>query len=99
MLDAAEAVLGERPPVIERITWHESMDRYGVDKPDLRFEMPLVELTPIFAGTEFKAFAGAAAIKGIGVPGARRHDAQPARLDDRQSQVARREGPRVDARR
>ena len=69
VLDAAEAVLGERPPVIERITWHESMDRYGVDKPDLRFEMPLVELTPIFAGTEFKAFAGAAAIKGIGVPG------------------------------
>jgi aspartyl-tRNA synthetase len=69
VLDAAEAVLGERPPVIERITWHESMDRYGVDKPDLRFEMPLVELTPIFAGTEFKAFTGAAAIKGIGVPG------------------------------
>ncbi len=69
VLDAAEAVVGERPPVIERITWHESMDRYGVDKPDLRFGMQLVELTPIFAGTEFKAFAGAAAIKGIGVPG------------------------------
>jgi len=69
VLDAAEAVLGERPPPIEQITWHEAMDRYGVDKPDLRFEMPLVELTPVFAGTEFKAFAGAAAIKGIGVPG------------------------------
>ncbi len=69
VLDAAEAVLGDRPPPIEQITWHESMDRYGVDKPDLRFEMPLVELTSIFAGTEFKAFAGAAAIKGIGVPG------------------------------
>ena len=69
VLDAAEAVLGERPPPIEQITWHEAMDRYGVDKPDLRFGMPLVELTPVFAGTEFKAFAGAAAIKGIGVPG------------------------------
>ena len=69
VLDAAEAVLGERPPVIERMTWHDSMDRYGVDKPDLRFGMELVELTPIFAGTEFKAFAGAASIKGIGVPG------------------------------
>jgi aspartyl-tRNA synthetase len=69
VLDAAEAVLGERPPPIDQMTWHEAMDRYGVDKPDLRFEMPLVELTPIFAGTEFKAFAGAAAIKGIGVPG------------------------------
>ncbi len=69
VLDAAEAVLGDRPPPIEQITWHDAMDRFGVDKPDLRFGIELVELTPIFAGTEFKAFAGAAAIKGIGVPG------------------------------
>ena len=70
VLDAAEAVLGERPPTIDRMTWHDAMDIYGVDKPDLRFDMRLVELTPVFAGTEFKAFAGAAAIKGIRVPGA-----------------------------
>jgi aspartyl-tRNA synthetase len=69
VLDAAEAVLGERPAEIPRITWHEAMDRYGSDKPDLRFGMELVELTPVFAATEFKAFAGAAAIKGIRVPG------------------------------
>jgi len=69
VLDAAESVTGERPGEIERITWHESMDRYGVDKPDLRFGMELVELTPLFATTEFKAFAGAAAIKAIRVPG------------------------------
>ena len=65
VLAAAEAVTGERPPPIERITWHEAMDRYGVDKPDLRFGMELVELTDVFAATEFKAFAGAAAIKAI----------------------------------
>ena len=65
VLDAAEAVTGERPAPIERITWHEAMDRYGVDKPDLRFGMELTELTPIFAVTEFKAFAGADSIKGI----------------------------------
>ena len=70
VLAAAEAVTGERPPTIERITWHEAMDRYGVDKPDLRFGMELVELTDVFATTEFKAFAGAAAVKGIRVPGA-----------------------------
>src|SRR5207247_3494667 len=41
----------------------------GVDKPDLRFGMELVELTSRFAATEFKAFAGAGAIKGIRLPG------------------------------
>jgi aspartyl-tRNA synthetase len=65
VLSAAEAVTGVRPPSIERITWHEAMDRYGVDKPDLRFAMELVELTDAFASTEFKAFAGAGSIKGI----------------------------------
>jgi aspartyl-tRNA synthetase len=70
VLDAAEAVLGERPGEIPQITWHESMDRYGVDKPDLRFGMELVELTEVFATTEFKAFASAGAIKGLRVPGA-----------------------------
>ncbi len=68
VLAAAEAVTGTRPPEIERITWHDAMDRYGVDKPDLRFGLELVELTDVFASTEFKAFAGAAAIKGIRVP-------------------------------
>ena len=70
VLDAAEAVLGERPDGIDRMTWHEAMDRYGVDKPDLRFGMELVELTSVFSATEFKAFASAGAIKGIRVPGA-----------------------------
>jgi len=70
VLDAAEAVTGERPGPIERITWHDAMNRFGIDKPDLRFEMELVELTDLFEATEFKAFAGAGAIKGINVPGA-----------------------------
>jgi aspartyl-tRNA synthetase len=62
---AAIAVTGEAPPEIERITWHDAMNRFGIDKPDLRFAMELIELTPLFGGTEFKAFAGASCIKGI----------------------------------
>jgi aspartyl-tRNA synthetase len=68
VMAAAEAVTGERPPEIEQITWHEAMDRYGIDKPDLRFGMELVELTAIFADTGFNAFR-APCIKGIKVPG------------------------------
>jgi aspartyl-tRNA synthetase len=67
---AAEAVTGEKIPPIERITWHEAMERFGVDKPDMRFGMELVELTDIFASTEFKAFSGAPSIKAIRVDAA-----------------------------
>jgi aspartyl-tRNA synthetase len=56
-----------------RIPFAESMDRFGVDKPDLRFGSELVELTDLFAATGFKAFAAAASIKGIRVPGAAAH--------------------------
>ena len=69
VLAAAEAVTGERPDPIPSITWKEAMNRFGVDKPDLRFGMELVELTGLFAATEFKAFAGAESIKGICAPG------------------------------
>jgi aspartyl-tRNA synthetase len=69
VLSAAEAVTGERPAPIERITWREAMDRYGVDKPDLRFGMQLHDLTALFSSTEFKAFSGAACIKGIKATG------------------------------
>ena len=97
VLDAAEAVTGERPAPIERMTWHDAMNRFGIDKPDLRFGMELVELTDVFADTEFKAFAGAESIKGIRVAGrGRRVRPQPARQADRPGQVARRQGPGLD---
>jgi aspartyl-tRNA synthetase len=54
---------------IPRMTWHEAMERYGTDKPDLRFAMELVELTDVFGDTDFRAFAGADAVKGMRVEG------------------------------
>ena len=96
VLAAAEAATGERPPTIQRMTWHEAMDRYGVDKPDLRFGTELVELTDVFAGTEFKAFAATSTIKGIRVTGvARAVRPQPARQAHGSGQGARCQGPRV----
>ena len=65
---AAEAITGERPGEIPRMSWLEAMERFGTDKPDIRFGMELVELTEVFAGTDFRAFQ-APCVKGIRVPG------------------------------
>ncbi|MFV1971103.1 MAG: aspartate--tRNA ligase [Acidimicrobiia bacterium] len=58
----AEVVLELRGEALElplqRLTYGEVMDRYGTDKPDLRFGMEITDLSDVFAGTEFKAFAG-----------------------------------------
>ncbi len=43
----------------KRITWQEAMDRYGSDKPDIRFGMEIVDLSDAVAGSEFGVFAGA----------------------------------------
>jgi aspartyl-tRNA synthetase len=66
---AAARAAGHDTGDIVKITWHEAMERFGVDKPDMRFAMELTELTDVFAATEFKAFAGAASIKGINAAG------------------------------
>jgi aspartyl-tRNA synthetase len=41
---------------IARMTYAESMARFGTDKPDLRFDLELTELTDVFTGTEFRVF-------------------------------------------
>ena len=73
------AVTGTELGEIPRMSWHEAMERYGSDKPDVRFGMELVELTEVFAATGFKAFAGQV-VKGIRVPGGA--ELSRKRLDD-----------------
>jgi len=41
---------------IPRISYQESMEKYGVDKPDLRYDMEMIELTEILKDTSFKVF-------------------------------------------
>ena len=41
---------------IPRMTFQEAMEKYGSDKPDLRFDIPLVECTEFFANTTFRVF-------------------------------------------
>ncbi len=48
-----------------RMSYAEAMDQYGTDKPDLRFDLPLVNLTSIVAECEFKVFAGVVASGGV----------------------------------
>ncbi len=52
-----------------RLTWHEAMERYGTDKPDIRFGMQIVDLSPVFSTTGFRAFSavldGGGSVRGI----------------------------------
>jgi len=43
---------------IERLSYQEAMDRFGTDRPDMRFGLELVDLTDALAETEFKVFRG-----------------------------------------
>lgn len=54
---------------IPRISYHDAMEKYGSDKPDLRFDMQLVELTDELKDTEFSVFANAECVKAICVKG------------------------------
>jgi aspartyl-tRNA synthetase len=65
---AVEEVTGQKMGDVPRMTWQEAQERFGSDKPDIRFGMELVELTPNFAATEFNAFK-ADCVKGIVVDG------------------------------
>ena len=65
---ATEDATGHRPGPISPMTWRDAMERFGSDKPDVRFGMELIDVTAVFAATEFNAFK-APCIKAIRVEG------------------------------
>ena len=58
---------------IQRMTWQEAMDRFGSDKPDLRFGMELTDVTDVVRGCGFGVFTGAiesgGSVRGINAKG------------------------------
>ena len=67
-------VLGVDVPLpIQRMTWQEAMDRFGSDKPDLRFGMELTDVTDVVKNCGFSVFTGAVenggSVRGINAKG------------------------------
>ena len=77
-------------PEIPRITYAESMRRYGTDKPDLRFELELVELADYFTNTPFRVFQ-ADYVGAVVMPGGA---SQPRRTFDAWQEWAKQRGAR-----
>ena len=63
----------EVPLPIPRMTWQEAMDRFGSDKPDIRFGMELVDVSEVVKSSEFVVFKGAlengGSVRGINAKG------------------------------
>ena len=63
----------EVPLPIQRMTWQEAMDRFGSDKPDIRFGMELTDVSEVVKDCEFAVFKGAlengGSVRGINAKG------------------------------
>ena len=67
-VQAAASAAGHDLGEIGRLTWQQAQERFGSDKPDVRFGMELIDLTSLFASTGFNAFK-APCVKAIAVAG------------------------------
>ena len=87
-----EALDVELPESFPRMSYAEAMDRFGSDKPDLRIDLELVDVSDLMSSVEFKVFAGPAGdpegrVAALCVPGAA--DLSRKEIDDLTAYVAR----------
>ncbi len=64
-----ETIGVDLPRPFPRMTYHEAIRDYGLDKPDVRFGLKLQDVSDIFAGGKFKVFAKAGLVKCMKVDG------------------------------
>ena len=69
-----QSILGEALDVpFPRLSWHEAIDRYGSDKPDLRIRSEILDLDAVFSGSSFDAFKKildqGGVVRGLRLPG------------------------------
>eukprot|EP00439_Symbiodinium_sp_Y106_P080976 s652_g19.t2 len=60
-----KSLCGHEFPPFQRMEYSEAMDRFGIDKPDLRYDMELVDLTEVSKGKNFKMFDDAELVVGM----------------------------------
>ena len=77
LMQAVFRVVGKEVPVpFPRLSYDDAMARYGSDKPDLRFDMPIQDVSDVFRDGHFKVFrelvAGGGFVRALVVPGAGR---------------------------
>ena len=86
----AKAAAGIREHGIERMTWQTAMDLYGSDKPDLRFDMKIADVTAATQDCGFAVFAGASSaghvVRGLNLKG---QAAMPRKRIDKLTETAR----------
>jgi len=87
-----EALDAELPDTFPRMSYAEAMERFGSDKPDLRIDLELVEVSDLMRSVEFKVFAGPAGdpegrVAALCVPGGA--DLSRKEIDDLTAYVAR----------
>mgnify|MGYP002735270241 FL=1 len=89
VLRAVWGVIGYEIPEIPHMPYREAMERYGTDKPDLRFGLELVNLTDFFKDTPFRLFQNAPYVGAVVMPGGA---SQPRRTFDKWQEWARSHG-------